>query len=114
MKPVFTIQFFFGNFLNHVQKLLRDETFEFTEGLLLKNLTYLFYFVRHTLSEDQFPDFPKHWGGRSRQVSLQFFLALELSQLRESIARKLQHFRHLLINVCSVWRRRKLLASQQL
>ena len=39
------MQFFFGDLLDHVQKFLCDEAFEFAEGLLLKNRTYLFFFV---------------------------------------------------------------------
>src|SRR5207302_4996594 len=47
----FTLQFVFGDFLYHVQKLLRDEALEFTEGLLLKNGPDLFFFSRRTLAK---------------------------------------------------------------
>src|SRR2546422_6789317 len=36
-EPVLTLQFFFDNSLDHVEKLLCDEAFEFAEGLLFKN-----------------------------------------------------------------------------
>ena len=114
VEPVFTVQFFFGDFLGYVQKLLCDEAFEFAEGLLLKNRTHLVFFVGYALPENQFPNFPKQGRGRARQVYLQFFPTLELSQLRKSIARKLQKLRHFLIDICSVRSRGQFLASQQL
>ena len=43
---------FSTNSLDHVQKLLRDEAFEFAERLFLKNRSYLFFFVRGTFAEN--------------------------------------------------------------
>jgi len=51
VKPVFTFQFFFCDSLDDVRKLLCDEAFEFAEGLFLKNLAYLFFFVGRALAE---------------------------------------------------------------
>jgi hypothetical protein len=53
VEPVFTFQFLSGDFLDHIQKLLRDQEFEFTEGLVLENRRYLFLFVRFALSKHQ-------------------------------------------------------------
>ena len=70
VEPVFTVQFLFGDLLDHVQKLLCDETFEFTEGLFLKNDPYLFFFGGYALAENQLSNFFKQGLGWVRQVSL--------------------------------------------
>ena len=114
MEPVFTVQFFFGDILDHVQKLLCHEALEFAERLLLKNRAYLFLFCGCALAENQLSNFFKQGCRRISQVSLQFFLALVVRELRKPIVRKLQKLRHFLINVCSVRRRGQFLASQQL
>src|SRR3981189_881920 len=114
MEPVFTFQFFFRDSLDHVRKLLCDEAFEFAEGLLLKNRAYLFFFVGRALTENQFSNLVKQGRGWVPQVSLQLFHALEVSQLRKLIARKLQKLRHFPINICSARRWRQFLPSQQL
>lgn len=41
VEPLLTLQFRSGDSLAHVQKLLRDEAFEFAKGLLLENRLYL-------------------------------------------------------------------------
>jgi len=87
---------------------------EFAEGLLLKNRAYLFFFVWRALAENQFSNFVKQGRGRVPQVSLQFFHALEVDQLRKLIARELQELRHFPINICSARRWRQFLPSQQL
>lgn len=51
METVFTVQFFFGDSLDYVEKLLRDEAFEFPEGLLRKNRANLFFSLGYTLIE---------------------------------------------------------------
>src|SRR2546422_2736552 len=89
VEPVFTLQFFFGDSLDHVQKLLGDEAFKFAEGLLLKNRPYLFFFVACALAENQLSNFFKQGRGWVLQISLQFFLALDVSQLRKLTAREL-------------------------
>src|SRR5579883_1023940 len=63
-EPTFTLQFFFGDFLYHVQKLLRDQALQLTKGLLLKDGADLFFFSRHTLAQNQLPDFFEQWFGR--------------------------------------------------
>jgi len=73
MEPVFTVQFLFGDILDHVQSFCVNEAFEFAEGLLLKNRTYLFL-CRYALTENQFSNFSKQGVGRVSQVLLQFFL----------------------------------------
>ena len=78
-EPVFTVQFLFGDLLDHIQKLLCDEAFEFAEGLLLKNDPYLFFFGGYALAKNQLSNFFKQGLGRVRQVSLRFFVALVLS-----------------------------------
>jgi hypothetical protein len=80
VEPVFAVQFFFGDLLNHVQKLLCDEAFKFAKGLLLKNDPYLFFFGGCALAENQLSNFLKQGLGRVPQVSPQFFLALVLSR----------------------------------
>jgi hypothetical protein len=37
MEPILIFQFFSGNFLRHIQKLLRDEAFQFAETLPLED-----------------------------------------------------------------------------
>src|SRR5437588_5108840 len=110
MEAVFTVQFFFGDSLDHVQELLRDKAFEFAERLLLKNRTDLFFSVRYTLPEDQLSNFSKQRRGWVCQVSLEFFRPLEIRQLGKSFAWQLQKRRHLLVNICSVGRWRQFLA----
>src|SRR5258708_34911283 len=76
VEPGFTFQFVFGDFLDHVQKLLCDEAFEFSERLLFKNRTYLFFFGGCALAENQLSNFLKQGRGWVPQTPLQFFLAL--------------------------------------
>src|ERR1700676_863503 len=114
VEPVFIVQFLFSDLLNHVQELLGDETFEFAEGLLLKNDPYLFFFGGYALAENQLSNFFEQGFGWIRQVSLQFFLALVFSQLRKLAAWEFQEFTHLVVNICSARRRRQFLPSQQL
>src|ERR1700674_2440152 len=114
VEPLFTIQFFSGDSLDHVQKLLRDEAFEFTKGLLLKNRSYLLLFFRCALTEHQLSNFFKQGRWRVLEISLQLFPALELSQLRKLIARQLEKHAHLLVDVCSIGRGGQFLPSQQL
>ena len=114
MEPVFTVQFFFGDILDHVQKLLCHEAFEFAEGLFFKNRPYLFFFGGCALAENQLSNFFKQGRRRVSQASLQFFPTLVVGQLRKPIARKLQKLCHFLINICSVRSGRQFLASQQL
>ena len=63
VEPVFTVQFLFGDLLDHVQKLLCDETFEFAEGLFLKNDPDLFFFGGYALAENQLSNFFKQGFG---------------------------------------------------
>ena len=65
VKPVFALQFLFGDSLDHVRKLLCDEAFEFAEGLLLKNCTYSFFFVGCALAENPFANFLNRGAGGS-------------------------------------------------
>jgi hypothetical protein len=113
-EPVFTVQFLFGDLLDHVQKLLCDEAFQFAEGLLLKDRSYLSFLGGYALAENQLANFFEQGLGRFRQVSLQFFLALVLSQLRKLAARQFQESTYFLVNICSARGRRQFLPSQQL
>src|ERR1700736_562718 len=114
VEPLFTIQLFSGDSLDHVQKLLRDEAFEFTKGLLLKDRSYLLLFLRRALAEHQLSHFFKQRRWRVLEISLQLFPALELSQLRELTARQFEKLAHLLVDVCSIGRGGQFLPSQQL
>src|SRR5579872_1282834 len=58
-EPVFTFQFFFGDSLGHIQKLLRYEAFDFTEGLVLEDRAHLFAFAGRALEENQFANLAK-------------------------------------------------------
>src|SRR5438477_13130396 len=98
MEAVFTVQFFFGDSLDHAQEPLRDEAFEFAERLLLKNRTDLFFSVRYTLPQDYLWNFSKQRRGRVCQVSLAFFRPLEGRLLGESIAWQFQTRRQSLVN----------------
>src|ERR1700687_1361149 len=86
VEPGFTFQFVFGDSFDHVQELLCDEAFEFAEGLLLKNRTYLFSFGGCALAENQLSNFFKQGRGWVPQVPLQFFLALWFSQARGAVS----------------------------
>src|SRR5207244_9209132 len=79
VEPRFTVQFFSGDSLAHVQKLLRDEAFEFTEGLLLKDRSYLLLFFRRALAEYQLSNLMKQRRRRVIEISLHRFPALEFS-----------------------------------
>ena len=114
VKPVFTVQFLFDDLLDHIQKLLCDEAFKFAEGLLLKNDSYLFFFGGCALAENQLSNFFKQGRGWVRQVSLQFFLALVLRQVRQLAAREFQEFPHLVVYVGSARCGGQFLPSQQL
>src|SRR6202795_3893435 len=114
VEPLFTFQFLPGDSLDHVQKFLCDEAFEFTKGLLLKDRSYLLLFSRCALAEHQLPNFLKQRRGRVLEISLQLFSALELSQFRELTARQLEKLAHLLVDVCSIGRGGQFLPSQKL
>src|SRR5438093_8116574 len=58
------------------------------------------------ISQDQLADFVKQGGGLVPQFPLQFFLALEIRQLGEFPARKLQELVHAVIDVRAVRRGR--------
>src|SRR5260370_19815642 len=90
VEPLFTIQFFSGDSLDHVQKFLCDEAFEFTKGLFLKDRSYLLLFFRRALAEYQLSNLMKQRRRRVLEISLQSFPSLELSQLRELTARQLE------------------------
>src|SRR5258708_30013827 len=102
VEPVSTVQFLFGDLLNHVQELLCDETFQFAEGLLLKNDSYLFFFGRYALAENQLSNLFEQGLGWVPQVSLQFFLELVLGQLRKLAAWAFHDFPHLGVSICPV------------
>ena len=104
----------FGDSLDHVQKLLCDQAFEFAEGLLLKNRPYLFFFVGCALAENELSNIFEQGPGRIGQLFLQFFLALEVSQLGKLTAREPQELPHLVVNICPVGRGGRLFSSQQL
>ena len=53
----FIFQLLFGNSLDHVQKLLGDQAFEFAERLLLENRAHLFFFFGSALPENQLSNF---------------------------------------------------------
>src|SRR5437763_11530208 len=114
VEPRFTVQFFSGDSLAHVQKLLRDEAFEFTEGLLLKDRSYLLLFFRRALPEYQLSNLMKKRRWRVLEVSLQRFPTLELRQLGELTARQLEKLAHLLVDVCSFGRGGEFLTSRRM
>ena len=64
--------------------------------------------------KNQFSNFFEQGIGWVPEVSLQFFLALVVGQLRKLRARKLQELADLVINIRSAGSRRQFLASQQL
>src|ERR1700694_6067062 len=113
-EPLFTFQFLSGDSLDHVQKLLCDEAFEFTKGLLLKDRSYVLLFVRRELAEHQLSNLMKQRRRRVLKISLQRFPALELSQLRELAARQLEKLAHFLVDVSSIGRGGQFLPSQKL
>src|SRR5438552_5204278 len=69
-EPLFTLQFLFGDALDHVQKRLCDEAFEFTQGLLLKDCSYLLLFFRRALAENQLSHFLKQRRRGLLEISL--------------------------------------------
>ena len=113
-EPVLTLQFLFGNFFDHVEKLLCDEAFEFAEGLLFKNNAYFRSVVGVGFVKNQFSNFPKQGCEWVPQSSLQFLLALKRGQLRELTALELQKGFHLVVNVRPVRCRGRFFARQQL
>src|SRR6266849_5274917 len=114
VEPLFTFQFLPGDSLDHVQKFLCDKAFEFTEGLFLKDRSYLLLFSWCALAEHQLPNLMKQRRRRVLEISLQRFPSLELSQLRELTARQLEKLAHLLVDVCSIGRGGQFLPSQKL
>src|SRR2546422_1948990 len=113
-EPVLTLQFFFDNSLDHVEKLLCDEAFEFAEGLLFKNGVYFHSRVGVVFAKNQFSNFFKQGCERVSQSSLQFLLTLKGGQLRELTVREPQKGFHLVVNVRPVRCRGRFFASQQL
>src|SRR2546422_5059034 len=91
---------------------LSDEAFELPEGLLFKDRADVFLLLGITLAQDQLADFVKQGGGLVPQFPLQFFLALEIRQLRQFPARKLQELVHTVIDVCAARRGGRLFPSQ--
>src|SRR2546428_3861038 len=82
VEPRFTVQFFSGDSLAHVQKLLRDEAFEFTEGLLLKDRSYLLLFFRRALAEYQLSNLMKQRRRRGLEISFHRLPALGVCSIR--------------------------------
>jgi len=70
VEPVSLFNSSLATFLITSKKLLCDETFEFAEGLFLKNDPYLFFFGGYALAENQLSNFFKQGLGWVRQVSL--------------------------------------------
>src|SRR5258707_8580867 len=89
-EPLLIVQFLVGDALDHFQKRLCDEAFEFAQGLLLKNCSYLLLFCRFGLAENQLSHFLKQRRRGVLEISLQLFPALQLSQLRKLTARQLE------------------------
>src|SRR5439155_22971671 len=113
-EPGFTSQFFSGDVLDHVQQLLGDEAFEFTEGLLRKNRPYVWFFFARAFAENQRTHVLKQGRGRLPQFSLQCFLTLEVRQLGQFTVRELQKGFHFVINVGAIRRGRCFFPRQQL
>src|SRR2546422_10733198 len=78
---------------------LSDEAFELAEGLLFKDRADVFLLLGVTLAQDQLADFVKQGGGLVPQFPLQFFLTLEIRQLGQFPARKLQELVYAVIDV---------------
>src|SRR5690242_3626205 len=85
-QPVFTFQFFFGDSLGHIQKLLCDQAFELAEGFFLKDHADLPALGRRTFAEDQFAKFMKQGCRRFGHLFPERFLALNGRQLRQFTA----------------------------
>src|SRR4029453_4371886 len=113
-EPLFAPHFPSGHSLDHVQKLLCDEAFEFTKGLLLKNRPYLWLLFRSALAENQPSNFLKQGRRRGLEISPQLFPPVKLSQLRKLTAGQLEKLAHLLVDVCSIGRGGQFLPSQEL
>src|SRR6266545_3798510 len=75
-EPLFTFQFLSGDALDHVQKLLCDEAFEFAKGLLLKNRSYFLPFFGRALLQYQLSNLMKQRRRRVFEISLQLFPSL--------------------------------------
>src|SRR2546422_7676819 len=71
-EPRFVLQFLLGQSLDHVQQLLGDQAFQFSERLLLEDPAYLSCRVGLAFPEDQLANFPKQRRGLGPRVSLQF------------------------------------------
>lgn len=79
-EPVLIVPFFFRHALDHVQRLLRDETFERPEGLLLEHRADRLFFVRFAFAENQLAHFREPRRGRVRELLLQGVRPQEVRQ----------------------------------
>src|SRR5881628_745592 len=113
-EPVVILEFVFRHALDHVEQRLGDEAFELAEGLRFKDRADEFLPLGITLAQDQLADFVKQGGGLVPQFPLQFFLALEVRQLRQLPRRELQELVDPAIDVGAARRGGRLLPSQQL
>jgi hypothetical protein len=113
-KPCLIVQFLSSDSLDHVQKLLRDEAFEFPEGLLLENRPYLLLLFRCALAEHQLANFMKQRRRRIRESSLQLFPSLQLCQPCQLAAGEPEKSAHLVVDIRPIRRRGQLFARQQL
>src|SRR5207247_2920615 len=113
-EPVVILEFVFRHALDHVQQLLGDQALELAEGLLFKDRAHVFFLLTLALAQDQLTKFVIQGYGSLPQFSLQFFLALEVRQLRQLPARELQELVDPAIDVGAARRGGRLLPSQQL
>src|SRR2546422_946859 len=59
-EPRFVLQLLLGQSLDHIQQLLGDQAFQFSERLLLEDHAYVSCRVGLAFPEDQLANFPKH------------------------------------------------------
>src|SRR3984893_12415884 len=69
-EPVFTCQFLFGDALHDVQEFLRDQPFQFTEGLRFKDGADFLLFLRPAFAENQLASFLEQGSRRVSQTLL--------------------------------------------
>src|SRR5882724_4910321 len=80
-EPFFTIQFFFGHAFGYIEQLLRDQAFQLSKRLLLKNSSYLLPLAGIALAENQLPEVFEQRAGRVGDLLSQLFPALQTGQL---------------------------------